>query len=557
MSTTSTMRSQLPVSRQRGFTLIELMVAIVVSSIVILGVFAFSTIQKATIDIHTRNIKIQQSLEGAMWTIGQDVRMAGAGWTRLCSELRMWDRVNSRWLNPGASTTPANVPFDPVTGEAYWVLRDGIQAHWKSTDDSADTFPNLGATHSGWTASSAARESAADSFDVVRGSGAFGAMTGAFVTTGMFSGTINVGLNGAHSFSGTNSLAEVRQVFAPGTFFAVRAPVDAANPDSLYVPHLSQQCVVFQVTSDVEEATAGSSWIIRVQPVSDFNVAPSDLLAASAVATHAAVPQDWEPFADQAGNMVIPLGHLRWSRYEIDYTVPSIPYLVRYEFIDAQAGEEVTGLAVDYPGCEPGSGTCPLPGLHLTTTTAALPQATAVAPVIEDMQVAVGCDGYGSGGGPANVPAPEAGFLDPGPFVGTNAGNPDLAINEATNESGFRGGTNNGDEWLGNARDDNWSPDCVVGGTGQERPGDWTTLENGRYPGVALYRMSPQSVRITLTGTSEGPSGPGGLASVTLPAVEDREPVTQPAGTADPRDHITLTERFSPRNLRWRDTRVP
>ena len=471
---------------QGGFTLIELMVAIVVSSIVILGVFAFSTIQKATVDIHTRNIKIQQSLEGAMWTIGQDVRMAGAGWTRLCSELRIWDRNRGAWINPGGVPNPTNAQFDPVTGEAYWALRDGIQGHWKSTNDTGTTFTALGNDRNGWNASSAARESAADSFDVVRADSAYGAMAGAFETNQLFPGTIDIRLTGSAALAGANAGAEVQQIFAPGTFIAVREGVDPANPDELYVPHRAKQCVVFQITDDVD-VVSNTSWTLFVQSSSDFNVAPDALLDDGSVPVeHQPMNDDWNPLNPAGGDMVIPLGHLRWSRYEIDYTVPSIPYLVRYELIDAHPGEELSGLANDYPGCEPGSGTCPLPQLHLTDMTNELPRATAVAPVIEDMQVAVGCDGYGSGGGPANVPAPEPGFLDPGPFSGPNAGNPDLAINEATNQSGFRGGANSGDEWLGNARNDDCGRRTAWSG-GPRKATQWRMdrgSKSGRYPGV-------------------------------------------------------------------------
>src|SRR5688572_17018297 len=77
--------------RSAGFTLIELMVAMVVSAIVMVGIFAFSSIQRSTVTIHTRNVRIQQALEGAMWTLGQDVQQAGMGFARLCSELRVYD----------------------------------------------------------------------------------------------------------------------------------------------------------------------------------------------------------------------------------------------------------------------------------------------------------------------------------------------------------------------------------------------------------------------------------------------------------------------------------
>ena len=50
--------------KSRGFTLIELMVAMVVSGIVLLGIFAFSSIQQSNAVIHRRHVRIQQALEG-------------------------------------------------------------------------------------------------------------------------------------------------------------------------------------------------------------------------------------------------------------------------------------------------------------------------------------------------------------------------------------------------------------------------------------------------------------------------------------------------------------
>lgn len=539
----STARTR-PDRHARGFTLIELMIAIVVSSIVILGVFAFSTIQKATVGIHARNIKIQQSLEGAMWTIGQDVRAAGSGFARVCSELRVWDAGQSMFVNPGGMTDAASAAVDPVTGEAYWVLRDGFQAHWKSTDTSGDTFGTLGANTASpsWAASSASQGSAADSFDVIRSTGTYGAMAGVFTQRGLPTGGV-FPLQSTYAFSDEG---EVRQLFPPGSFFLVTF-------EPTHVSVNQRQCALLQVTGDVTENAAGTDWDVPVAfPTSGFN----NLGAFADPTTYLYSPTDggWDPGADDWGNdnVVIPLGHLRWSRYEIDYTVPEIPYLVRYEFIDAQEGEEVSGLATTYPGCD--GTTCPLPQLHLPSNADAPPRATAVAPVIEDMQVAVGCDGRAAGDSTMDIPDPTTGFLDPGPFSGPNTGNADNVINE-----GDPGTTDREtDEWLGNARGDSWGPDCVEGGVGQVDDATWATLEAGRYPSLALFRMSPQTIRITLVGTSEAEAGPGGLANVLLPVVEDRGPIDQPAGGgAGPREHFTLTERFTPKNARWRDARIP
>ena len=84
----------------RGFTLIELMVAILVSSIVLMGVFAFATIQKDTANLQRRQITLQQSLEGSMHSMGADIRMAGLGFGRQCSEVRVSSVDEGRLINP-------------------------------------------------------------------------------------------------------------------------------------------------------------------------------------------------------------------------------------------------------------------------------------------------------------------------------------------------------------------------------------------------------------------------------------------------------------------------
>ena len=83
-------------TRQRGFTLIELMVAMVVSGVVVVGIFAFSNIQRSNASAHERNVMVQQALEGSMWALGQDLRQAGLGITRLCTELRVWDQTTGQ-----------------------------------------------------------------------------------------------------------------------------------------------------------------------------------------------------------------------------------------------------------------------------------------------------------------------------------------------------------------------------------------------------------------------------------------------------------------------------
>jgi hypothetical protein len=66
--------------------------------------------------------------------------------------------------------------------------------------------------------------------------------------------------------------------------------------------------------------------------------------------------------------------------------------------------------------------------------------------------------------------------------------------------------------------------------------------------------MSPQTVRVTLTASSELIEQAGGLSVPTVLAVEDRPAMASPVGS---RQRFSLTERFSPDNLRWRDAAIP
>src|SRR5690606_27026022 len=179
---------------------------------------------------------------------------------------------------------------------------------------------------------------------------------------------------------------------------------------------------------------------------------------------------DWAPGTTDnvAGtSTVIPLGRLRWSRYEVDYTIPRLPYLVRYDIIGWQNGDLANLGGVDYPDCN--AGECRAPQLHLFGS-AVPPAAVAIGPMIEDMQVAVGCDGYtvlgaevDPGTSDDDLPVPDLGYEEVGPAEGPYANQPNFTVDENSVESGLR----TRDEWLGNAANEQWAPDCVYYGTGE------------------------------------------------------------------------------------------
>jgi prepilin-type N-terminal cleavage/methylation domain-containing protein len=536
---------------QAGFTLIELMVALVVSSIVILGIFAFSTIQQSTAAIHGRNVRVQQALEGAMWAVASDVRSAGLGFARICSELRVWDPATGQLINPGGNAAPALATVDAVTGERYWALRDGFQAHWNS---------NGAATLEGGAGTSAGVGSAADSFDVVLGDSTYMSTYGMFelvtpLATGMTAAVVRTSSlldngNPAH-------LEQVQQLYPPGTFFVVTRSHTSRSTNP-FRPENMGQCALMQVTGDVQADPGNAQqWQIPIATVSGFNANIDGLMADTNGDVSALCDltvsecDDWDPSVDNAaGSNVVPLGRLRWSRYELDYTVPTLPYLVRYDLIgyqpatDAAAGSLGT---VDYPFCE--AGQCNAPQLHLPGTNSP-PTAVAIGPMIEDMQVAVGCDGYSDANAAASVMGPvpnsDPGFEEVGPSAGAVLG-PNFTIDE--NASGSQ---RDSDEWLGNAQAESWAPDCVWHGTAQYNLAAWEGLEGTQNPPPA-FRMSPQAIRITLVGSSEFPEEGGGLSTDQVMAVEDRPAMTSTVGI---RQRFTITERFTPKNLRWRDPQI-
>ena len=275
---------------QAGFTLIELMVAMVVSAIVVLGVYAFSTIQQSTAGLHERNVRVQQALEGAMWTMAQDVRSAGLGFGRLCSELRVYDAAGGRLINPGAVAAPAQAYLDQVTNEAYWVLRDGLQAHWNSS---------VGASMVGTLNRSSDPNSVADSFDVILAEAAYTDSYGVFELSAVVDpadGYLVVEGSGMLDNNDPNHVAQVQQLFPPGSFFLLsRTPAAATNPMR---PDFQGQCPLLQVTGDVvAEPGNVRQWRIPISgAVSGFDGDVATLLEQEACTKAGGIPTIWLNF---------------------------------------------------------------------------------------------------------------------------------------------------------------------------------------------------------------------------------------------------------------------
>jgi prepilin-type N-terminal cleavage/methylation domain-containing protein len=549
--------------RQAGFTLIELMVAILVSGIVLMGVFAFATIQKDTANMAQRQVVLQQALEGSMHSIGTDLRMAGLGFGRTCSEVRVWSEAEAKLINPGAMRADeiGNAYIDQITGEPYWVLRDGVQAHWRSGGDvGANTMAGLDST-------SASPSSAADSFDVFRGelnmvpgSGVFEVVEGTLPASSSGNAVIQFQSSALLENGNNLQLQAVRQMFAPGSFVLI-VPVTAAIS---YVTEDQSQCALVQVTAEIEAGGGLNDWILPVADTSQFNAnlaqlfnADGGLTLSPSDATLGAVTDkngvrwgaDWDP-STAPKYQLIPLGRARWSRYEIDYTIPERPMLVRADIIGWRQGDPLAAVGNNYPGCT--GGVCRMPTLYLPSSQQQPPR-VAIGPMIEDMQVAVGCDGWGTDSPPVAdllVPPPELGYEEKGPASGPFAGMNNRKVDERDGDDNDRGN----DEWVGNANE-TWAPDCVSWGTGERNALEWATsgpaFEAFPAPG---FRLSPQVVRVTLL------AKPDTIASGSdvevdafynqLVAIEDRPTMDSVVGK---REYRTLTERFSVRNSHWRD----
>jgi prepilin-type N-terminal cleavage/methylation domain-containing protein len=544
----------------RGFTLIELMVALLVSAIVLMGVFSFATIQKDTASMQRRHVLLQQALEGSMHSIGSDLRMAGLGFGRTCSEIRVWSDAEGTLINPGAMAADelASVHVDDVTGEPYWVLRDGVQAHWRSGPDvGANTMPGLAAT-------SASPSSAADSFDVFRGelnmvpgSGVFEVQTMPTASGG--NAIIEFRSSDLLDNGSTMQMQAVQQMFAPGSFVLV-VPVTAALS---YVTEDQSQCALVQITGEVQAGAGPTDWNLPIGDDSQFNANLAALLNEEAVtinpddANLAAVTgktgvrfgADWDP-TNAPRFELIPLGRARWSRYEIDYTIEDRPMLVRSDIIGWRQGDPVANIGNNYPGCT--GGVCRMPTLYLPSNQVQPPR-VAIGPMIEDMQVAVGCDGFGVDSDPVInglVPVPDLGFEERGPASGPFANSANRKIDERDGDDDDRGN----DEWVGNAPE-LWAPDCVTWGTAERNAVEWATngppSEAQPAPG---FRLSPQVMRVTLLAKPDTVAGGSDAAVDTfyneLVAIEDRPTIDSVVGS---REYRTLTERFSVRNSHWRD----
>ena len=355
-------------------------------------------------------------------------------------------------------------------------------------------------------------------------------------------------------------LQAVRQMFAPGSFVLV-VPVTGSD---LYITEKQSQCALVQVTGEVQ----AGGWPHHVELAdrrhdSQFNANLQALLPGGWLGDARATPI--LPRSTSKTGLAVrrrlgprPLtATTSWSRsaaragLATRSTTPSPPVRC-WSAPTSSAGVEgdpTANTTNDYPGCTGGS--CRMPTLYLPSAQTQPPR-VAIGPMIEDMQVAVGCDGWGPDSDPVVnglVPLADPGFEEKAPSDGPLANLANRKIDERNGDANDRGN----DEWVGNANE-LWAPDCVTWGTGERNAQQWATNGPASESQVAPgFRLSPQVVRVTLLAKPDTMAGGSDVTDAfftKLVAIEDRPTMDSVAGD---REYRTLTERFSIHNAHWRD----
>jgi type IV pilus assembly protein PilW len=121
------MKSQ-SIFHKKGMTLIELLIALVISAIVLAGVYRIFISQSKAYSVQDQVVEVQQSVRGAMEVLSRDVRMAGFDDDNLNSKYT--DGTYIRVLHPIA--TPLSDHSITVTYEYFdrtLGVPDGYQLH--------------------------------------------------------------------------------------------------------------------------------------------------------------------------------------------------------------------------------------------------------------------------------------------------------------------------------------------------------------------------------------------------------------------------------------------
>ena len=157
-----TMRAPLQTrAASRGFSLIELMVALVVMGAVLIGVYSTFFRSQNRSALVTRNAEQRQQARAAMQLLERETRMAGSGWGRLT--IRGW-KSGAQWnldgVNPNPDTSSAAATGDSVILVGAWQAATTLSA-------------DLTTATSDVQVASASGFAAGDLFIVTEGSNAF------------------------------------------------------------------------------------------------------------------------------------------------------------------------------------------------------------------------------------------------------------------------------------------------------------------------------------------------------------------------------------------------
>ena len=112
---------------ERGFTLIELMVAMAIGVIVIAAAFAILTMSSRALRANEQTVDMQQNVRMAMELITRDIKLAGFGSPGValgnCTSAIVPSDQNPTGVDTGADSVQVLVPRTRSTGANRWTLR--------------------------------------------------------------------------------------------------------------------------------------------------------------------------------------------------------------------------------------------------------------------------------------------------------------------------------------------------------------------------------------------------------------------------------------------------
>ena len=243
--------------RERGFTLIELMISIVISSVIVAGGYTvLTTTHKATIS-NERAVGTQQNIRVAMELIARDIKQAGYGMPT-APNTPVGGTVGNCATGAGGTTSAAIRPVDNNPVIPLTAVND------TGSDTISLVVPRTNSTNGaipGWVLSSAAPSGGAGAFTTIT-------LTNTAVTEMVAEGMLNgsgayVSLGGVVTVPVTSSTGATITLGTP-TYVPINFPVGT----QIYL----LQCVTYQVQTGT--ANCGSAGPCLTRTV-DSGTAPT------------------------------------------------------------------------------------------------------------------------------------------------------------------------------------------------------------------------------------------------------------------------------------------